>query len=64
MPKTQRLSPPARDALARMREREQLPPGPLTVVVVLQALERLERRSRSQLLLRRELRGREDLLDD
>ena len=39
-----------------MREQGQLPPGPLTVDDVLRALERLERRSISQLLLRRELR--------
>ena len=41
-------------------------PGPLTVDVVLQALERLEHRSISQLLLRRELRriGREDFIDE
>ena len=64
MPKNRSLSPPARSALARMREQGQLPPGPLKVDDVLQALERLERRSPSQLLLRRELRGREDLIDD
>ena len=34
---------PALEALARMREQEQLPPGPLPVDAVLQALERLER---------------------
>ena len=56
MPKTQSFSRPARDALKRMREQGQLPPGPLTVDAVLQELERLERRSPSQLLLRRELR--------
>ena len=39
-----------------MREQGQLPPGPLTVDDVLGALEGLERRSLSQLLLRRELR--------
>lgn len=49
-----------------MRQQGQLPPGPPTVDDVLRALERLERRSVSQLLLRRELRriGREDLLDN
>ncbi len=50
------LSQPALEALKRMREQGQLPSGPLTVDVVVQALERLERRSISQLLLRRELR--------
>jgi len=64
MPKTQSLSQPAREALARLREQGQLPPGPLKVDAVLLALEKLERRSISQLLLRRELRGREDLIDD
>jgi len=39
-----------------MRVQGQLPPGPLTVDDVLRALERLERRSPDQLLLRRELR--------
>ncbi len=65
MPKTQSLSQSAREALTRMREQGQLPPGPLTVDAVLQVLERLERRSISQLLLRRELRrsGLEDLVD-
>ena len=65
MPKTQSLSLPARHALARMREQGQLPPGPLKVDAVLLVLEKLERRSRSQLLLRRELRrsGLEDLVD-
>ncbi len=52
MPKTQSLSQPARKALERMRK----PPGRLTVDDVLMALERLERQSLSQLLLRRELR--------
>ncbi|MCZ6752249.1 MAG: hypothetical protein O7E51_10525 [Acidobacteria bacterium] len=49
-----------------MRQQGQLPPGPHTVDSLLRALERLERRSVSQLLLRRELRriGREDLLDN
>ncbi len=50
------LSQPALEALKRMREQGQFPAGPLTVDAVLQALERLERRSISQLLLRRELR--------
>ncbi len=40
----------------RLRQQGQLPPGPLTVDNVLMALERLERQSLSQLLLRRELR--------
>ncbi len=56
MPKTQSLSQPARKALERMRKQGKLPPGRLTVDDVLMALERLERRSLSQLLLRRELR--------
>ncbi len=56
MPKSQSLSQSAREALARMREQGQLPPGRLTVDDVLMALERLERRSLGQLLLRRELR--------
>jgi len=48
-----------------MREQGQLPPGQLTVDDVLTALERLERQTPSQLLLRRELRrsGLEDLID-
>ena len=59
------LSQPALESLKRMREQGQLPPGPLTVDDVLTALERLERRSPGQLLLRRELRrsGLEDLVD-
>ena len=65
MPKTQSLSQSAREALARMREQGQFPPGQLTVDDVLTALERLERQTPSQLLLRRELRrsGLEDLID-
>ncbi len=65
MPKSQSLSQSAREALARMREQGQLPPGQLTVDDVLTALERLERQTPSQLLLRRELRrsGLEDLID-
>ena len=65
MPKTQKLSQPAHEALTRMREEGQLSAGPLTVDDVLTALEGLERRSPSQLLLRRELRrsGLEDLID-
>ncbi len=39
-----------------MRKQAQLPPGPLAVDDVLRALERLERRSPGQLLLRWELR--------
>ena len=54
------LSQPALEALKRMREQGQLQPGPLSVDVVLQALERLEHRSISQLLLRRELRRMRD----
>ncbi len=49
------LSQPALEALKRMRDEGQLPPGPLSVDAVLQALERMERRSPGQLLLRREL---------
>ena len=61
MPKTQSLSQAAHEALIRMREEGQLPPGPLTVDNVLMALERLEHRSISRLLLRRELRRMRDV---